>query len=250
MDQSMDREFRKTDIFLSNEEAPAMLKTGEIMDVPISPPSQFSALEQFFANLITGEVGRQIGECMALVKEQFSDVIGTQLDALKAGEVADAVKAAVADARRIANMDSFKEVKKRYNVGLKYEDINNLIEDMANAREKILSKRQILRTVRQSMADADLTVKEAEAGLLADIMTEVNNSTGKPLFSNDKARQAELMVRKREDENYLAFASQYRTTKEQMEALEDEIYSLDGDLKTAEMQFHAECKSLEAMTAE
>lgn len=236
----------------------AYISDAPITDAPIAPPSQLLALEQFFANLITGEVGRQIGECMALTKEQLSDVIGTQLDALKAGEVADAVKAAVeiavsqavADGKRAANMDSFKEVQKRYNVGLKYGDINELIDLIDETREKILSRRQTLRTVRQALADADLDLKEAEAGLLSDIMAEVNDSTGKPLFSNDKARQAELMVRKKEDANYYVIAQQYKVVRDQAEALEDEVSSLDSDLKSAEMQFHAECKSLEAMTAE
>lgn len=224
------------------------------------PEKELSPLEQFFANLIVSEVTRQMSlakEAMSVFKEEVSDLIGTQLDALKAGEVADAVKAAVeiavsqavADGKRAANMDSFKEVQKRYNVGLKYGDINELIDLIDETREKILSKRQTLRTVRQSMDNASLAMKEAEANILADITSEVTD-TGKPAYSNDKARQAELMVRKGEDDDYLAAAQQYISIRQQAEALEDEVSSLDSDLKTAEMQFHAECKSLEAMTAE
>jgi chromosome segregation ATPase len=213
-------------------------------------PKSFFALEQFFANLIKDETARQISD----LKEEVSDLIGAQFDGFKVEQVADAVKAAVetavADGKRVANMDSFKEIQQRYDINTKYDDIYAMIDGMGELRKEILSKRQTLRSIRQSMADADLFMKEAEASLLADITAEVNESTNKPAFSNDKARQAELMARKREDENYLAFATQYRTAKEQAEALEDEISSLDSELKSAEMQFQAECKSLEAMTAE
>lgn len=206
----------------------------------------FHALESFFVNLIKDETARQISD----LKEEVSDLIGAQFDSFKVEQVADAVKVAVADGKRAANMDSFREVQKRYNVGLKHNEISDLIDDTKNIREKIFSKRQTLRTIRQSMADVDLFVKEAEAAILADITGETIPGTGKPVFSNDKARQAELVARKRDDENYMAFAAQYKTVRDQAETLEDEISSLDGDLKSTEMQFHAECKSLEAMTAE
>lgn len=219
------------------------------LDVPIAPSSQFSALEQFFANLITGEVTRQVNEQMALAKEVMSDLIGTQLDSLKAGEVADAVKAAVVDAKRAANTASFKEIQKRYDIGLKYTDIHGLLDNMESSRRQILSKRTTLRTVRQSLADADLTVKEAEANLLAEITGETLPGSEKPKFSNDKARQSELMARKKIDFGYTEAIRIHKVIRDQAEALEDEVSSLDSDLKTAEMQFHAECRTLEAMTA-
>lgn len=227
------------------------------LDAPIAPPSQFSALEQFFANLITGEVTRQVNEQMTLTKEtmtvfkeEVSDLIGAQFDGFKIEQVADAVKAAVADARRIANMDAFEEIIKRYNVGRKYTEVDELIGNMEDIRKEILSKRQTLRTVRQSLADADLITKEAEANLLAEITSETLPGSDKPKFSNDKARQSELMARKKNDFSYTEAIRIHKIVRDQMEALEDEISSLDSELKSAEMQFHAECKSLEAMTAE
>lgn len=233
-----------------------ILSGGKIMDVPIAPAqiSQFSGLEQFFANLITGEVGRQIGECMTLVKEQLSDVIGTQLDALKAGEVADAVKAAVetavADGKRVANMDSFKEVQQKYNIGRKHNEINELIECIEEIRGDILTQNKTLRTVRQSLYDAEFAMKEAETNLLADIAAEVIQGTDKAKFSNDKARQAELAARKKTDPDYLAAVEAYKNIKVQYEGVEDEISDLTILKKKYKAQFEAECRTLEAMTAE
>lgn len=184
------------------------------------------------------------------IKEEASDIIAAQFDALKANEIAQAVKEAVAEAKAAANMETFNKIIAQYSRGEIISRIDDLVAENRNLRNSINSKRQTLRSVRQSLADAELALKEAEAGLLADIMAETIPGSDKPRFSNDKARQAELMARKKTDPDYLAAANQHKAVREQVEALEDEIYSLEADLKTTEMQFWAECRVLESLTAE
>jgi hypothetical protein len=219
------------------------------------------------AEVIKTEVTRQI----TVFKEQVSDVIGKQFDALKAGEVARAVKNAVAYAM-IEAMKAKADIHKAvvsHNVEMAQkvyfkvrEEINNLDYpsvaehlktlpgEYGAKKEIILSKRIAARNLRQSLADADLAVKEAEANLLADITAETLPNSEKPRFSNDKLRQAELMNRKKIDPDYQAATENYRQIKEQCESLDDEIYALETEIKSIEMQFQGECRIADAITAQ
>ncbi|KJR97992.1 MAG: hypothetical protein VR68_11880 [Peptococcaceae bacterium BRH_c4a] len=207
-----------------------------------------AALELIQSSMV--DMGDKMDQGLLKFKEQASDIIGTQISALKVDEVAKAVRDAVSEAKVAANMETLGEIGKRFNVNGTYKEIGNLIELTQRTKEDINSKRQTLRTVRQSLSDAELSVKEAEASLLADIMAETLPGSDKAKFSNDKARQAELMSMKRTDFDYLNATHQYKVVRDQMESLEDEISSLEVELKTLEMHFQTECKTLDSMTAE
>lgn len=234
---------------------------GEMCESPPTINDLIAAMvEREVSNQLTGvmettqetmkELTEQIKQGLLKIKEQTSDVIGAQIDAQFSALRVDEVAKAVAEAKLAANMETLGEIGKRFNVNGAYKEIGNLIELTQRTREEINSKRQTLRTVRQSLSDADLSVKEAEASLLADIMTETLPGIDKAKFSNDKARQAELMSRKRTDPDYISAAYQHKAVREQMESLEDEISSLEVELKTLEMHFQTECKTLDSMTAE
>ncbi len=207
-----------------------------------------AALELIQASM--DDVGDKMDQGLLKFKEQASDIIGAQISAIKVDEVAKAVKDAVAEAKLSANMKTMEQLSSQFNFGETYSSIQDLISSMGNTRHTINSKRQTLRTVRQFLSDTELTVKEAESSLLADITGETLPGSDKPRFSNDKARQAELMARKKTDPDYLAATNQYRAVRDQVESLEDEIYSLEVELKTAELQFQAECRAMDSMTAE
>ncbi len=128
--------------------------------------------------------------------------------------------------------------------------INNLVTEAASLRRESLLKRQALRSARQTLADAEMALKETEVGLLADIMSETAPGSDKPRFSNDRARQAALLAKKKTDPDWLAAVSQYKAAREQAESLDDEVSSLEAELKTVEMRFWAECRVLESLTAE
>jgi hypothetical protein len=231
---------------LANYESPREIQ-GEFVETP-------PTINDLIFQMVNGQVSSAVTEQMALLKERVSDVVAASLDAYKSDVMACAIArevgTAVAEAKVAANMETLQKIQTQYNRAEAMSAIDNLVIENRVIRNNINSKRTTLRTVRQSLADVDLAVKEAEAALLADIMAETLSNSDKPKFSNDKARQAELMARKKVDADYLSAAQQYKAVREQVEALEDELSSLDAELKTAEMQFHAECKSLESMTAE
>lgn len=85
------------------------------------------------------------------------------------------------------------------------------------------------RAVEESQADVD----RAEAVLVARIANDMNPQSGKPVFSNAEARQAELTQRRAKDEDYqIAFralvdASEAKNTASfELEKLQDEFRSL------------------------
>lgn len=207
-----------------------------------------AALELIQTSMV--DMGAQMEQGLLKFKEQASDIIGAQISALKVDEVAKAVRDAVAEAKVAANMETLHKIRERFNTQETYSGICRSVTESESFRKDIYSKRQTLRTVRQSLSDADLYVKKAEASLLVDIMAETLPGSDKAKYSNDKARQAELMTRKRTGFDYLNAAHQYKTAREQMESLEDEISSLEVGLKTAELQFQAECRAMDSMTAE
>lgn len=147
-------------------------------------------------------------------------------------------------------IEAFNQITNTFKIEELKSKLLLLPSKMASIREKISEERSGLRAARQMLADAELNVKETEAAIMADIIAEVNPSTGKPKFSNDKARQAELMARKKTDPDYLAAVERLNDIKSRVEAFEDEIYSLDSQLKELETEFMGTSKVLEAVTAE
>ncbi len=204
--------------------------------------------------MITGIVSREVAAAFKNALEQAGkyadEVYSKAFDMFKKEVVAHEVGQAVADAKNAANAESIREIEHKFNMHNLIQTVSVLPSAMTATRNQIMEKRQTMRTVRQSLSDADLTVKEEEAALLADIIAEINPGTGKPMFSNDKARQAELMVRKKADPNYLSALSIYNAAKQQADFLEDDIYTLESKLKGAEAEFQGVCKVLGAVTAE
>lgn len=129
-------------------------------------------------------------------------------------------------------------------------EINLLPAAIRLHREEVSKKRIAQRTLRQSLADAELALKEAEAALLSDITAEINPLTNKSAYSNDKARQAELMARKKTDPDYLAAANNYRAIMDQCNAIEDEILSLEAGLEQKRNELTSLAKQCELITAE
>ncbi len=65
--------------------------------------------------------------------------------------------------------------------------------------ELIKKQKAILRDLRENLKNASQTMAILEADLATEIAAEIDPNTGKYKFSNDKARQAELVRRKMQD---------------------------------------------------
>lgn len=88
-----------------------------------------------------------------------------------------------------------------------------------------------LRNARGVYNDAAQEEAMIEADLAANIAAENNPNTLKPMFSNDKARQAELMRRKMASEGYRAAAATARTAEYRMNELQDGLEALQDKFK-------------------
>jgi hypothetical protein len=68
----------------------------------------------------------------------------------------------------------------------------------------IIHERQLrLADARKALSDAEVELADSEATLTAIIATQINPSTGRPLFSNAEQRKAELIKRGSSDTEYL-----------------------------------------------
>jgi len=137
----------------------------------------------------------------------------------------------------------------------KYE-LDNLRGTIAAAPIEIEAKRSLInkkreqaRTLRQNLADAEQVVKEAEVALIAEIAGEIN-AAGKPTFSNDKARQGELIQRKRFNPDYQQKLTYYQQCKKEVENLEDILASHDVKLKRMEQELDGQKAILASINAE
>lgn len=224
----------------------SMSKAAALEEDPKKPIT----IEWLISNMVSREVAEKFDQKIETLTKVLDEVYQQAFEFFKKQVIAREVQAAVAEAREAANMEAAREIERKFNLDNLIETIKSLPREITGIREQIAEKRQAQRTVRQSMADAELAVKEAEASLLADITAETNPATGKPMYSNDKARQAELMARKKTDPDYLAAVANHNSVKEQVNTLEDEIFSLDTKLKEIEAEFQGACKVLGAVTAE
>jgi len=160
-----------------------------------------------------------------------------------------AIKQMVQETIKIEVGNQFANYLQEYELDKIRNAIAAMPERIEAKKELIAEKREQIRTARQSLVDADQAVKEAEATLIAEIAGEVN-AVGKPAFSNDKARQAEFMRRKKDDETYkIAFAN-YWEAKTNVEQLEDIIASHDIELKRMETEFTATITQIQSIIAE
>lgn len=83
--------------------------------------------------------------------------------------------------------------------------LSNIHEEIQDCRRQILYKRNKLEELQEFM-------KIWECEQIAQIADEVNEA-GKPVYSNETKRQAELERRKRENAGYQKWLAEYKSTK-------------------------------------
>lgn len=165
------------------------------------------------------------------------------------GALAEFIRGEVAKQYKAVNEQVLAQISHYFPLRDLDAQIFTLPDAIRSLREKIIMKRQTLRTIRQVLTDREQELKEAEAGLLADIIAEILES-GKPQFSNDKARSAELMRRKKVDPDYQGTLYALQDARSEAENLEDAITSLEAEVKTKEMEFQGALRLLENINQE
>lgn len=90
--------------------------------------------------------------------------------------------------------------------------------------ERIRDQQLEVSRAQQAANEANEQLKQRQAELLAEIIADYNPATGKPTFSNEQARQAELVRRQAED---LMYRQAQKRAAEAAEALDVARFNLD-----------------------
>jgi len=98
--------------------------------------------------------------------------------------------------------------------------------------EKIKSSELRLLEFVYKIEDNKLEMKKIELAMQSSILTAVNPATGKPLFSNEMLREAELFKRKNEDIKYQIMLKEYNLLRKEQVELMIELDSLKNKLTT------------------
>lgn len=118
-----------------------------------------------------------------------------------------------------------------------------LKEKLLTLPGKIEAQKATIRQLREVYAEAEQTRALKEAEIMTDIIAEVNLSTGKPVFSNDTARQTERLRRMATDEEYQQAAKAAKEAEMALNQAQDELQSLYDEFKA--VQYVAQIVSYE-----
>lgn len=120
----------------------------------------------------------------------------------------------------ILSMDSIQEfVDRNYNTA-------HIRESLLSFPYAIMTQKATVRKARDAFQAADLPRQMMELEMIDDIAAATNPQTGKPLFSNDKLRDAELKRRKAASEEYQELQRQAKEAERNLSAAEDELEEL------------------------
>src|SRR5690606_29036506 len=74
--------------------------------------------------------------------------------------------------------------------------VDRILQELSELPEAIRRQQEAVRAARLAVDEARTEAENAEALLMAEITAATDDRTGKPVFSNDTARKAELARRK------------------------------------------------------
>lgn len=129
------------------------------------------------------------------------------------------------------------------------DKLSSLPQEIHSGRKTINAQRTQMRNLIREIKDKEVLLKAAENTLLLMITAEVNGG-GKPVYSNDKARQAELSARKQTDHEYRTLDAQIRALRSQTDDLENQVAMAEADLEKLQNTFAAVTKQIGLVTQE
>ncbi|MGE4274080.1 MAG: hypothetical protein AB7E31_14660 [Desulfitobacterium sp.] len=109
-------------------------------------------------------------------------------------------------------------------------DVENFTKNIVTIPEKIRIQQEVLKEARTAFESAKSNIVNAES-MLMSIITAETNEAGKPLYSNDKARQAELEIRKKMDWEYREAWEPYKAALDEMENAQFLLEQLQNEFK-------------------
>ncbi len=98
--------------------------------------------------------------------------------------------------------------------------------------DKIRSQKAKVRDLKQAFADIDADRAGRELEILAEITDETDPATNKAKYSNEKARQAELVKRCRADQHYIPAAKRSREAETAVNQAQDELDLLENKYRS------------------
>lgn len=93
-------------------------------------------------------------------------------------------------------------------------DIDDTISRVQTYPELIRRQQSVIVQAQRNLDEAKQALDLAKAEIMAEINAAVNGQ-GKPLFSNEKAREMEFIRRAREDENYRQALAEARRSEDE-----------------------------------
>ena len=118
-----------------------------------------------------------------------------------------------------------------------------LKEKLLTLPGKIEAQKATIRQLREAYAEAEQARALKEAEIMTDIIAEVNLNTGKPVFPNETARNAERLRRMAADEEYQQVARAAKEAEMALNQAQDELQSLYDEFKA--VQYVAQIVSYE-----
>ena len=129
------------------------------------------------------------------------------------------------------------------------DKLSSLPQEIRISRKTINSQRSQLRNLIREIKDKEVLLKSTENTLLL-MLTAETNGNGKPVYSNDKARQAELSNRKQTDHEYKTLDAKVRALRDQVDDLENIVAMNEADLEKLQNTFTAVTKQTGLVTQE
>lgn len=99
---------------------------------------------------------------------------------------------------------------------------------------QIEAQKTKIRQLREVFTEKEQARALREAEIMDEINTAINPNTGKPLYSNEKAREAAKLRRMSEDPEYQQIAQQAKEAEMELNASQDELERLYDEFKATQ----------------
>jgi len=109
-------------------------------------------------------------------------------------------------------------------------DVDNFTKSIFAIPEKIRIQSEVYKEARTAFEAAKSDIINAESMLMA-VITAEENDKGKPRYSNDATRKAELEIRKKEDDYYAMAWAPYKSALDEMENAQFKLEQLQNEFK-------------------
>lgn len=164
--------------------------------------------------------------------------------------IAQLVHKAIYDATYQAAKTILNELHETHNINDLMDKLSYLPKDIQNHRFKVNNIRTQQRTLFKNLKDHEAQLKSMENDMMLIISGEKNPDTGKPKYSNEAARRAELDNRKKTDPDYIALEDHIRDVRDQLDDLENQVAMAEAELERIQHMFTAVIKETSLVSQE